>query len=195
MKSKSKSLCVKNAPTGPTLTLNHNPKFKTYSNKKGFSFFTLRRLRGQTFNNRIFEDFEKLFLINYLYRLSYQWILGFFSSFSRFWGLSVKISPTGRLWKLGNLSGNMVTYRYQWFFIVITILSLKIVLSSAVRKKFDTSSLKLMLFWVRTEIFKEKKRLVFKILRFERFGGHPKPHPFLGSLLFLTLSDLEWPRK
>ena len=190
MKSKSKSLCVKNAPTGPTLTLNHNPKFKTYSNKKGFSFFTPRRLRGQTFNNRIFEDFEKLFLINSLYRLSYQWILGFFSSFSRFWGLSVKISPTGRLWKLGNLSGNMVTYRYQWFFIVITILSLKIVLSSAVRKKNRYLELKAYVILSTYWNFQGKKTTCFQDIAIWKIWWSPETSPLFG--LFIVF-DLEWP--
>ena len=36
--------------------------------------------------------------------LSYKWILGFISSFSRIWGLSVKISPTERSWERSNYS-------------------------------------------------------------------------------------------
>ena len=119
--------------------------------------------------------FQKLcFQSKILCRLSYQWTLGFIRSFSRFWGLSVKISPTERSWNESIVSENMITYRYQWFFVFIAILSVKIVLSPAVsmcenRDLERKAHVILNVSWN----FHRKKGYISKILRFEGFRGHP----------------------
>ena len=78
------------------------------------------------------------------------------------------------------LSENMVTYRYQWFFIVISILSVKNVRSPAVSKcgKIETSSVKPM--WQAHVILckswnfhREKSDMFSRYFEIEGFCGHP----------------------
>ena len=60
------------------------------------------------------EIFQKLcFQSKILYRLSYQWILGFINMFSQFRGLSIKNHPPRGYENEAILSENMITYRYQ----------------------------------------------------------------------------------
>ena len=101
---------------------------------------------------------------------SYQWILGFISSFSRFWGLSVQISPTERLWKRSNFIREIEYISLS----VIFILSVKIVLSPAVSKceKIEPSSVKPMSFWVYPEML-IKNRTCFRDIAIWRISWSP----------------------
>ena len=117
------------------------------------------------------EIFQQLcFQLEILYRLSYQWILGFICSFSGFWGLSVKKSPTERLWKRSNVIREYGNISLSLIFIVITILLVKNVLSPAVSKceKIDICHFVYIL-----KLSSRKIGYVFEILRFEGFCGHP----------------------
>ena len=119
------------------------------------------------------EIFQKLGCrLKILYPLSYQWICGFISSFSQFWGLSVKVSPTERLRKrrnffreYDNISLSLIFHRYHY-------LISKNVLSPAVSKCRKTS-VNFMAFLLYPEIFIEKIGCVPEILQFEGFRGHP----------------------
>ena len=82
-------------------------------------FSPISRLISENITYREFWKF--CFQSKILKRLSYQWTLGFISNFSRFWGLSVKIKPTERLWQRShvikeydNISLSVIFHRYHY---------------------------------------------------------------------------------
>ena len=154
---------------------------RKFSHRVSFSISRLIVKKSPT------EICQKLcFQSKILYRISFQWILGFISSFPQLRGLSVKYHPPRGYENEAILSENMMKYRYQWLFIVILLV--KIVLSPAVSKSKKNRYLQQKAHVILSipRNFHRKNGYVSEILRFEGFRGHPCFGPWYLLVIQLT---------